>query len=317
MSDLLPDVAAQTEGFPQRRIQKVGMRNVQIPIFVVLEPTGIPSAVLATFSSYCDLRASLKGINMSRITRTLVEYAASYDRDGFDLLTSVASSLQSAHGTNHIYVKARFPYTYTLATPVTELASPEVAQVTMEVRLIDGVLRRYLTVESVEMSLCPCSKEMSLLINNLTEDEKDQIAFNLPESLQEKIMMAGFGAHNQRSQIRITVEVASSFLWPKELVSIARDASSCPTHTVLKRPDEKWETETSYLGGYFDESGEFQQTSGGPRFVEDIARTAADSLDRLIDKRIDDYVVVVNNEESIHSNEIMATAVITAGRELE
>ena len=94
-------------------------------------------------------------------------------------------------------------------------------------------------------------------------------------------------------------------------------AFSCPTKTVLKRPDEKYETEVSYMGGFFDTTynpPKFVHVEGsGPKFVEDIARDVADQLQEQLDVSISDYVIVVNNDESIHSGDILATAVLQQG----
>jgi len=71
------------------------------------------------------------------------------------------------------------------------------------------------------------------------------------------------------------------------------------------------------MGGYFDEHSNFIKTTGGPMFVEDIARNIANKLNQILDKNILDYVVIVNNQESIHSDDIMATAILSAGRNLK
>ena len=161
---------------------------------------------------------------------------------------------------------------------------------------------------------------MSLLIHNLTPEEMEQIN-KLPPNILNKILKAGFGAHNQKSIIEIKVELLDNSknnkMWIEDLVEIERNNSSSPTYTVLKRPDEKYVTEVAYLGGYFDEKGEFIKTNGGPAFVEDISRKIAQDLNTLLDVKIKDYVIIVNNQESIHSGDITATSILTAGRELK
>lgn len=170
------------------------------------------------------------------------------------------------------------------------------------------------------MSLCPCSKEMSLLKNNLTNEEYNQLhQANISENLYHKILEAGFGAHNQKSEIEITVDVnLNNKIWIEDLVEISKKASSCSTYSVLKRGDEKYVTEASYMGKFIDSKGNFVQTeqNDGPKFVEDITRDCAYYLDKHLDKQINDYIIIVNNEESIHSQDIYATAVKTAGRQL-
>ena len=52
-----------------------------------------------------------------------------------------------------------------------------------------------------------------------------------------------------------------------------------------------------------------------PVFVEDMVRKVAVELDKDLDTRIKDYLVIVNHYESIHSS--IAVSVINAGREMK
>lgn len=319
-SEKLPDMQQSKDGFPKIAIEKVGVRGNILPLNIKTRDGNILN-VVANISSYCSLDKDTKGINMSRIARTLhkvVDEEAS--KDGFSDLIRFTEELNRAHGVDDIFVKTRFEYLYATTSPMTDIKSYEPVDVTLETIMKDGEVKNFLTVETVEMSLCPCSKEMSLLVNNITDDERQslEVIKNNDIKLYEKITKAGFGAHNQKSMIKTTVELnLDNILWIEDIVEIAQRAASSPTFSILKRPDEKWVTEVSYMGGYYDDSREFNETGGGPAFVEDISRGVADQLDLLVDKRIHDYVVVVNNQESIHSGGIVATSILTAGRELQ
>jgi len=326
ISENLPDVQQSKDGFPRISIEKVGVRNLKVP-FKLMRKNGEVFNTIANISSYCDLVSDLKGINMSRISRTINDVLESASCYGFDGLETFAKELAAAHNTDNIWIKAQFEYIFEDLTPVTNILSYEPVKVTFESILKrNGISRtsysvkNYVQVESVEMSLCPCSKEMSLLVNNLTESEICELAIIQSDSLRQKIMMAGFGAHNQRSNIRVKVELNSyrkELMWIEDLVGIIKKGASSPTWSTLKRPDEKYVTEVSYAGGYFNEDKKFVEVGGGPRFVEDISRHVAVQLIDELDKRINDFCIVVNNEESIHSGEIMATSVLTAGRDLK
>lgn len=110
-----------------------------------------------------------------------------------------------------------------------------------------------------------------------------------------------FGAHNQPSTASITVEVIDDSITYviESLIKVVEQTASCDMYSVLKRPDEKYVTEHAYKN---------------PRFVEDMAREIALKLDNYLNNQIDDYVVVVNHNESIHTH--VATAVINAGKRL-
>lgn len=108
-------------------------------------------------------------------------------------------------------------------------------------------------------SLCPCSKEIS-----------------------------GFGAHNQRSHVTVSV-TTNAFLWIEELIEMIEKQGSCELYGLLKRPDEKYVTEHAYLN---------------PKFVEDMVRDIATVLND--DPRIDAYTVESENFESIHNHSAYA-----------
>lgn len=318
----LPDMQKSTNGFKQIPIKKVGMRNVELPLQIF--HTGLQKTieVKGNFSSYCNLVESVKGINMSRISRTLIDVIENNDffqnKNIFAMMELFSNTLKEAHETDNIFTKVKFDYPIYAVSPYTTLSSPEYAHIVLETTLEQGTLKKYLTVSRVGMSLCPCSKEMSLLKNNLCESDL-ALVNSLPENLKNVILQAGFGAHNQRSHIDLTLEVIDSITL-EDIFVLLDKAFSCPTKTVLKRPDEKYETEVSYMGGFFDTTynpPKFVQVEGsGPKFVEDIARDVADQLQEQLDVSISDYVIVVNNDESIHSGDILATAVLTAGRNL-
>lgn len=318
----LPDVQKSTDGFKKIPIKKVGMRNIELPLKIYHTFLRRPVEVKGTFSSYCNLVEDVKGINMSRISRTLIDVLESYecraDDDLFLVMETFSDQLQKAHSTDNIYTKVQFDYPIYSKSPCTDLSSPEYISVMLETSLQGTKLKKYLHLSRTGMSLCPCSKEMSLLKNNLSPEEVNELYY-LPVSLIQKIEKAGFGAHNQRSHIDVCLEVIDSHkLSIEDILAKLDQCFSCSTKTVLKRPDEKYETEVSYLGGFFNEDYKFIDVpNAGPKFVEDIARDVSFYLNTLLDDSINDYTITVNNDESIHSGNILATAVLTAGRELQ
>jgi GTP cyclohydrolase I len=96
------------------------------------------------------------------------------------------------------------------------------------------------------------------------------------------------GAHNQRSHITLKVRVPEH-IWIEELIDIAEREASSQLYGILKRPDEKFVTERAY---------------DNPKFVEDIVRDVAVSLNR--EERVRAYVVEAENFESIHNHSAYA-----------
>ena len=114
-------------------------------------------------------------------------------------------------------------------------------------------------VEVPVTTLCPCSREIS-----------------------------NYGAHNQRSIVRVKVRF-KSFFWIEDLIKLVEETASSEIYPLLKRPDEKFVTETAY---------------NNPLFVEDIVRNIALELDR--DPNITWYTVESENQESIHNHSAYA-----------
>lgn len=98
-----------------------------------------------------------------------------------------------------------------------------------------------------------------------------------------------YGAHNQRCRIEARIRTEGPMLWIEELVKLLENAASHPVYAVLKRPDEKYVTEKAFEN---------------PKFVEDIVRDLAMSLDD--EDRISWYAISSENYESIHSHNAYA-----------
>lgn len=317
----LPDMQKSQSGFYKKGIEKVGVNGSTFYIPIKMKD-GSVQKVAASVNSTCSLDEKTKGINMSRISRTINKVLGEETSgNGFSDLIRFVKELREAHQSPDIYVRAAFQLILDDKTPMTDIYSQEPVNIVFESEFKNDKYKTYLTVESTEMSLCPCSKTMSLLVNNITEDELKEL-MNLSPQLLEKVKKSGFGGHNQKSRIKAKVELdmeSNDLLWIEDIRDMLRAASSCPSYTVLKRSDEKYVTEVSYMGGYIDDDKNFVKVEGnfGPKFVEDIIRDLASQLDQHLDHTIKDYILECNNQESIHSDTIEAFAQLTAGRELK
>ena len=78
-------------------------------------------------------------------------------------------------------------------------------------------------------------------------------------------------------------------MWIEDLVEHLERAASAPVYACLKRPDEKFVTEEAF---------------DNPKFVEDIVRDLAASLDG--DDRVTWYSISSENFESIHNHNAYA-----------
>lgn len=264
----LPDMQSSTDGFPKKEIQKVGIRNVQLPIKILRKDNSFNTST-AIISVYSTLNEKVKGTNMSRYREILEETFVG----SIHLRDSIRQALDSVRdrlNADNAWLKVKFDYFLLKSAPVTRLKSHMNYKCVLEGRLINSVEKFYLTVEVPYTSCCPCSKELS-----------------------------EYGAHNQRSFASITVELHDEkIMWIEDIIQIVEKNASAPILNLLKREDEKWQTEAMYEK---------------PMFVEDMARFIDVDLQVLIEqKMINDYVIVINHEESIHLHN--AVAVMVCGK---
>jgi GTP cyclohydrolase I len=270
----IPDIQNTLDGFPKKYIPKVGSRNIVVPIEIVRQDGSINPSK-AIISMYTDLTPEVKGTNMSRYRILVEEVLANKTHKIEEVMETLLEECKNRLKSENAYIKIKFDYFMVKEAPVSKVKSHMDYKGSLEGRLINGVKKYYLHANVLYASLCPCSKEIS-----------------------------DYGAHNQQSYADVTVELSNvgtkeNVYWFEELVSAVERSCSAPIVNALKRVDEAYQTELMYEN---------------PVFVEDMVRKVAVELDKDLDKRIKDYLVIVNHYESIHSS--TAVSVINAGRDL-
>ncbi|OUV99164.1 MAG: GTP cyclohydrolase I FolE2 [Betaproteobacteria bacterium TMED156] len=254
----LPDVQSESDG-RAIEIQRVGIRGLKYP--VVISTTGDNQNSIATIDMTVSLEASIKGTHMSRFVEIFQDHNIATSAVSLvSLGEKMLDKLEAKAG----WIKISFPYFINKTAPVSEVKSLMDYAVTWELEIKkNGYKIPSLTVIVPVTSLCPCSK-------NISE----------------------YGAHNQRSHISITTDIVDLSLSINKLIFLAENAASCELWGLLKRPDEKYVTETAY---------------NNPKFVEDLVRDVAISLEKLKGQgQISGYSVESENFESIHNHSAFA-----------
>jgi GTP cyclohydrolase I len=238
-------------------IQRVGVRALRYPLQVKVGSH--VSTSVATWTLDVALPAEQKGTHMSRF----VAWLEALDTEQRLLSAEtwraeLSDMLERLHATDGT-IEARFPFFIRKHAPVSGVTSLLDYQGGWIAETRFG--RTTLWAEAVVpvKSLCPCSKEIS-----------------------------DYGAHNQRSNISLKLELLAPIGWD-EIVRFAEQSASSEIWGMLKRPDEKWVTERAYEN---------------PKFVEDLVRDVALRLNA--DPRIGRYSVDVENFESIHNHSAWA-----------
>ncbi|MCI5132234.1 MAG: GTP cyclohydrolase I FolE2 [Candidatus Electrothrix sp. EH2] len=237
-------------------IDQVGVKNIKHPIRIK-ERDGKQQHTVASFNMYVRLPHQFKGTHMSRFVEMLNEHEYEITVQSF---LQMAEEMIARLGAESGYIEMTFPYFVIKSAPVSGIKN----MVDYQVTFISSINGREKPVTLIKVvvpvtSLCPCSKEIS-----------------------------DYGAHNQRSQVTLTVQT-NRFLWIEDLIDIVEQQASCEIYGVLKRPDEKYVTEKAY---------------NNPKFVEDIVRDIALVLNDC--DKVTSYTVESENFESIHNHSAFA-----------
>jgi GTP cyclohydrolase I len=237
-------------------IEKVGVKNIRYPITVLDKAKGVQHTV-ANVNMYVNLPHQFKGTHMSRFIEILNMYKGEIAIKNF---THILEEMKRALKAKSAHLEIEFPYFIEKQAPVTHATG-----------LMEYICRFcgssndgeeddfYVGIDVPVTTVCPCSKEIS-----------DQ------------------GAHNQRGTVTVNVRF-KKFIWIEDIIQLVEASSSCDVYSILKRPDEKYVTETAYEN---------------PMFVEDVVREVAKKL--LADPNITWFSVESENFESIHNHSAYA-----------
>lgn len=295
----LPDV----QNRPDSRgisLERVGLTNLKFPTFI-LRKDGAHSNISADVELFANLPKEAKGHNLSRFSEVLVDFGNTHNLLSSKTLPDLLKAMQDRLVSRDVYARFEFDYFIDKEAPVSKKIAPMPYRCAMTGIKRNGDTYFILEVNVIAASLCPCSKEMSLLNEVLVSGDSNRM---IPVSnSHEPAMMnmvidviknsgmgskVGMGAHNQRSQIRVRLLLDSfDTLWIEDIVKLVEDQASAPTFPILKRPDEKWITEKAY---------------NNPKFSEDIARDVQIALQN--ENKIFEWSLKVRNEESIHPYDV-------------
>ncbi len=245
-------------------IEQVGVRGVRYPVLVRREDGG-SEATVGEFSLSVGLPPEQKGTHMSRF----IEMLEAMNQRGValnapamrDMLADMLARLVATTGR----IEVSMPFFMMKTAPVSGVRSLMDYRCTWRAEATaDGRMAVACQVKVPVKSLCPCSKEIS-----------------------------EYGAHNQRSEVSVWVELAdTAALSVESLVRSIEAQASCELWGLLKRPDEKYVTERAY---------------DNPKFVEDLVRDVAQAVRAV--PGVTGFEVEAENFESIHNHSAWARIV--------
>ncbi|MFZ1470595.1 MAG: GTP cyclohydrolase FolE2 [Paracoccaceae bacterium] len=253
-------------------IQHVGISNFRLPIRYQTRDAGevlLETSVTGTVS----LEADKKGINMSRIMRSF--YAHSEKEFSFAVIEQALQDYIRDLGSFDARIQMRLSFPMRVTSLRSGLSGWQYYDIALELVDVGGVRQRFIHLDYVYSSTCPCSLELS----EHARMTRGQLAT----------------PHSQRSVARLSVElVGDDPMWFEDLIEMARIGVPTETQVMVKREDEQAFAELN---------------AANPIFVEDAARSFAAVLQA--DPRVGDFRVLASHQESLHSHD--AVSVLTEG----
>ncbi len=240
-----------TTGIP---IDKVGIKGLRYPI-VLLDKARKRQHTVAVINLYVSLPQTIRGTYMGRFVEILNQY---HDEIDIHKLGAILREVRQRLEAQSAHLEMEFPYFVEKQAPVSGAKSLMDYRCSIQADL-DDRFRLRLGVAVPVATLCPCSKEM-----------------------------LGTMGHNQRAEIRATVEL-QGFLWIEDLIEMLEDCGSSEVFSLLSREDEKHLT---------------SRALEHPAFVEDVVRKVAHKLESR--KEIVAFEVAVESYESVHHHEAYA-----------
>lgn len=213
----LPDI----QSLPDYRnipLDRVGVKGLRWPVTVLDRAHGSQTTV-ATVNLFVNLPHQFRGTHMSRFVEVLNEYR---HIQWIDRIGEILQRIRESLAAEEAHLEAEFDYFIEKKAPVTKLSSLMAYTCRFLASYANGD-DFVLGVTVPVMTLCPCSKEISLS-----------------------------GAHNQRCMVTLQVRY-TGMVWIEDMVELIEQSSSGGLYTILKRPDEKYVTEFAYNNPMFVE----------------------------------------------------------------
>ncbi|MCI2399325.1 GTP cyclohydrolase FolE2 [Aliiroseovarius subalbicans] len=277
MPDLQNGPASLIQG-AKRHIQHVGISNFRLPLRYHTRD-GSDVRLETSVTGTVSLEAGKKGINMSRIMRSF--YAHAEKTFSFEVIEHALDDYKADLESLDARIEMRFSYPARVESLRSGLMGYQYYDIALELFEHHGKRRKFLHLDYVYSSTCPCSLELS----EHARQSRGQLAT----------------PHSQRSVARISVEKVKQpghTLWFEDLIDLCRAAVPTETQVMVKREDEQAFAELN---------------AANPIFVEDAARLFCEQLQQ--DPRIGDFRVVASHQESLHSHD--AVSILTEGETFE
>jgi GTP cyclohydrolase-4 len=295
-NEVIGDLQAST---PEVRIglTRAGVTGVHKAIRI--RHDGREKTFAAEISCTVDLDPAQKGVHMSRFPEIFGEAVDEVViGEAFlveTLAEHIASQVVRRQGALRAEVHIRAQYPLERRTPVSGLATQEIATLIGIAAASPTTVRRVVGVEAWGINACPCAQG---LVRGAAAERLLEAGFG-DGDVERILELVPLATHNQRGKGTLLVGTDAK-INAEHLVDIVERSMSSPIYELLKRPDELFVVEHAHLQ---------------PRFVEDSVRySLAATLDRYAALDDSDFLYAQQvNLETIHRHDVLAERSSTVG----
>jgi len=298
LHDTIPDISL--------KVSRVGIESLKISI-KTLRKDGI-NILFPEVSIYVDLPSTMKGVHISRSAESVREVVDKVKQMPIRFLEDFCAKIAKRVLNKHEYaskaeVRMKSDYSIIRKTPASSSISDEYCKIYAAAigrRTKNRVrIRRFIGVEIIGMTVCPCLKE--LISEHAQEELAKKMEFSKKTSL-EVVSLIPMLTHTQRCLVNINIETFRKHRVDLEnLIQIAEESVSAPTFSILKRPDEVKLILDAYTNS---------------RLLEDVVREILRKIIETHPKLPNKTLVGVRcvNEESLHKYNLVAERIATIGK---
>lgn len=300
MSTVMPDIAHSTLPQSPRRLERVGMTQVEIPLLVQrAESSSNHDRIPALASGFVSLdEPAARGIHMSRIYKVLSQELPTRTLSA-EHLAGILNLLLESHAGLSQSAEVLVSYTHLACMPalLSGLESWRHYPVVFRARKdIDQTTRIDLALQVTYSSTCPCSAALSRQLNQQRFTERfghsPQVSAAEVREWMGTEDSVGGEPHAQRSTATAVLRIESPHELPNvgAIVTRLENSLGTPVQSAVKREDEQ----------------EFARLNArNLMFSEDAARRLAEALE---DVNCSDFALNVCHYESLHPYDVQASA---------
>lgn len=293
----LPDVATSHTSDTRHALSWVGMDQIDLPIQLALRASNT-AQVNCKVNCYVSLdNEQAKGIHMSRLYRTLNDYASSHIFTP-QIMQQILSDMITSHHALSCDALVSMTFDLPLLRPalLSDNKGWKFYPIEIKYQKNDDEFSSEIKISVPYSSTCPCSASLSrqLLAEKIrTHFQTSTIEMDTLATWLTSDAGSVATPHSQRSWAHIKTRIHSTdnFLI-EETINLIESTLGTPVQTAVKREDEQ----------------EFARLNGeNLMFCEDAARRIKTALQNSSD--IDDFWFKVEHQESLHAHNAVAIAI--------